>query len=75
VAAEGIRVNALRLGIIDTEMHDSSGIPNRVQMMRDVIPMKQEGTADELADAMMWLCSDHSSYVTGALIPIAGERC
>lgn len=75
VAAEGIRVNALRPGIIDTDIHDGSGIPNRVQMMREHIPMKREGTADEVADAIMWLCSDHASYVTGALVPVAGGRC
>lgn len=75
VAAEGIRVNAVRPGIIDTEIHDSSGIPDRVKMMRDQIPMKREGTADEVADAILWLCSEQSSYVTGAIIPVAGGRC
>lgn len=75
VAAEGIRVNAVRPGIIDTEIHDSSGIPGRVKMMRDQIPMKREGKADEVADAILWLCSDQSSYVTGAIIPVAGGRC
>jgi len=75
VAAEGIRVNAVRPGIIDTEIHDSSGIPGRVKMMRDVIPMKREGKAEEVADAIMWLCSDQSSYVTGSIIPVAGGRC
>lgn len=75
VAAEGVRVNAIRPGIIDTEIHDSSGIPGRVRMMRDAIPMKREGTADEVADAIMWLCSDQSSYVTGSIIPVAGGRC
>lgn len=75
VAAEGIRVNAVRPGIIDTEIHDSSGIPNRVKMMRDAIPMKREGSADEVADAILWLCSDQSSYVTGSIIPVAGGRC
>jgi len=75
VAAEGVRVNAVRPGIIDTEIHDSSGIPGRVKMMRDAIPMKREGTADEVADAIMWLCSDQSSYVTGSIIPVAGGRC
>ena len=66
VAAEGIRVNAVRPGIIDTEIHDSSGIPGRVQKMRDVIPMKREGKAEEVADVIMWLVSDQSSYVTGS---------
>ena len=75
VAAEGIRVNAIRPGIIDTEIHDSSGIKGRVQMMRNAIPMKREGTPEEVADAILWLCSDQSSYVTGTIIPVAGGRC
>jgi len=75
VAAEGIRVNAVRPGIIDTEIHDSSGIPGRVQKMRDVIPMKREGKAEEVADVIMWLVSDQSSYVTGSIVPVAGGRC
>ncbi|MFO1132407.1 MAG: SDR family oxidoreductase [Hyphomicrobiales bacterium] len=75
VAAEGVRVNAIRPGIIDTEIHDSSGIKGRVKLMRDAIPMKREGTADEVADAILWLCSDQSSYVTGSIIPVAGGRC
>lgn len=75
VAAEGVRVNAIRPGIIDTEMHDSSGLKGRVQMMRDAIPMKREGKAEEVADAILWLCSEQSSYVTGSIIPVAGGRC
>ena len=75
VAAEGIRVNAVRPGIIDTEIHDSSGIKGRVQMMRDQIPMKREGSAEEVADVILWLCSEQSSYVTGAIVPVAGGRC
>ena len=75
VAAEGIRVNAVRPGIIDTDIHDSSGIPGRVKMMRDVIPMKREGSADEVADAMMWLASDQSTYVAGTIVAVAGGRC
>ena len=75
VAAEGIRVNAVRPGIIDTEIHDSSGIPGRVKMMRDQIPMKREGKAEEVADVILWLCSDQSSYVTGSIVPVAGGRC
>ena len=75
VAAEGIRVNAVRPGIIDTEIHDSSGIPGRVKMMRDVIPMKREGTAEEVADAIVWLTSDQSTYVTGTIVTVAGGRC
>lgn len=75
VAAEGIRVNAVRPGIIDTEIHDSSGIVGRVKMMRDAIPMKREGSAEEVADAIVWLCSDQSTYVAGSIVTVAGGRC
>ena len=75
VAAEGIRVNAVRPGIIDTDIHDSSGIPGRVKMMRDQIPIKREGSADEVADVIAWLCSEQSSYVAGVIVPVAGGRC
>ena len=75
VAAEGIRVNAVRPGIIDTEIHDSSGILGRVKLMRDVIPMKREGQAEEVADVIMWLCSEQSSYVVGTIVAVAGGRC
>jgi NAD(P)-dependent dehydrogenase (short-subunit alcohol dehydrogenase family) len=75
VAAEGIRVNAVRPGIIDTDIHNSSGIPGRVKLMRDLIPIKREGSVDEVADVILWLCSEHSSYVAGAIVPVAGGRC
>ena len=75
VAAEGIRVNAVRPGIIDTEIHDSSGIPGRVKLMRDLIPIKREGSADEVADVIVWLCSEQSSYVVGTIVAVAGGRC
>ena len=75
VASEGIRVNAVRPGIIDTEIHDSSGIPGRVKLMRDLIPMKREGQAEEVADVIMWLVSGQSSYVTGTIVAVAGGRC
>jgi NAD(P)-dependent dehydrogenase (short-subunit alcohol dehydrogenase family) len=75
VAAEGIRVNAVRPGIIDTEIHHSSGIADRVKSLREVIPMKREGTAEEVADVILWLCSEQSSYVTGTTVAVAGGRC
>ncbi len=75
VAAEGIRVNAVRPGIIDTEIHDSIGIPNRIAMIRDTIPIKREGSAEEVANAIVWLASDQASYVTGAILNVAGGRC
>ncbi len=75
VAEEGIRVNAVRPGIIDTDIHASGGIPDRVAQMRGMVPMKREGTSREVADAIVWLASDSASYVTGAFINVAGGRC
>jgi len=75
VAGEGVRVNAVRPGIIDTEIHDSAGMPGRVQKMREQIPMKREGSADEVADVILYLCGPQSSYVTGTIVAVAGGRC
>jgi NAD(P)-dependent dehydrogenase (short-subunit alcohol dehydrogenase family) len=74
VAAEGIRVNAVRPGVIETEIHASGGEPGRVARIAPSLPMQRGGTADEVADAIMWLLSDESSYVTGALIDVTGGR-
>lgn len=74
VAAEGIRVNAVLPGIIDTEIHASGGEPGRVERIKDSIPMKRGGTAMEVANVILWLLSDEASYTTGALIDIAGGR-
>jgi NAD(P)-dependent dehydrogenase (short-subunit alcohol dehydrogenase family) len=74
VAGEGIRVNAVRPGIIDTEIHASAGLPDRVAQIRDSLPMKREGTAEEVARAIMWLLSDDASYTSGALLNVAGAR-
>lgn len=74
VAAEGIRVNAVRPGIIDTEIHASAGVPDRVEKLKDMIPMKRGGTAEEVAQTILWLLSDESSYVTGSLVDVAGGR-
>ena len=74
VAQEGIRVNAVRPGFIDTEMHASGGEPNRLERIRSTIPLKRPGTSDEVARAIMWLLSDQSSYCTGTFIDIAGGR-
>jgi NAD(P)-dependent dehydrogenase (short-subunit alcohol dehydrogenase family) len=74
VADEMIRVNAIRPGIIDTEIHLSGGDPGRVAEMRAQIPMKREGSAEEVANAVLWLLSDEASYVTGATIAVTGGR-
>ena len=74
VAAEGIRVNAVRPGIIDTEIHASGGEPGRIDRIKDALPMKRGGTAIEVANAILWLLSDEASYTSGALIDIAGAR-
>ena len=74
VAAEGIRVNAVRPGIVETEIHASGGQPDRIERLQAAIPMGRAGRPDEIADAVAWLCSDQASYVTGALLDIAGGR-
>ena len=74
VAAEGIRVNAVRPGIIDTDIHASSGEPGRVERLGPVVPMQRGGHADEVATAIMWLLSAEASYVTGSFIDVAGGR-
>jgi NAD(P)-dependent dehydrogenase (short-subunit alcohol dehydrogenase family) len=74
VAAEGVRVNAVRPGIIDTEIHASGGQPERAQAAASLIPMQRPGTADEVAAAIVWLLSDEARYTTGAIIDVSGGR-
>jgi NAD(P)-dependent dehydrogenase (short-subunit alcohol dehydrogenase family) len=74
VATEGIRVNAVRPGIIETEIHASGGIPDRVRQMAPLVPMQRAGSADEVARAIVWLLSDASSYTTGAILDVSGGR-
>lgn len=74
VAAEGIRVNAVRPGIIDTEIHAAGGEPERAAQLGPQTPMKRAGTAAEVAQAIVWLLSDASSYTTGAVIDVTGGR-
>lgn len=74
LAEDGIRVNAVRPGIIDTEIHASGGEPGRVERLKPMVPMKRAGTAQEVADAIAWLVSPKSSYATGALIDVSGGR-
>jgi NAD(P)-dependent dehydrogenase (short-subunit alcohol dehydrogenase family) len=74
VAAEGIRVNAVRPGFIYTEMHASGGEPDRVDRVKDAVPMKRGGSAEEVAQAILWLLSDEASFTTGSFIDVAGGR-
>jgi NAD(P)-dependent dehydrogenase (short-subunit alcohol dehydrogenase family) len=74
VASEGIRVNAVRPGIIDTDIHASGGEPERVAQMRGHLPMQREGTAMEVAEAIVWLASEKASYVTGTCLGVSGGR-
>jgi NAD(P)-dependent dehydrogenase (short-subunit alcohol dehydrogenase family) len=74
VATEGVRVNVVRPGIIDTEIHASGGQPGRAQALRHIIPMQREGQAEEVAHAILWLLSDEASYTTGAVVDVSGGR-
>lgn len=74
VADEGIRVNAVRPGLVETEIHASGGRPDRIERMAGVIPMQRAGRPEEIAEAIAWLCSDAASYVTGALLDVSGGR-
>ncbi|RVB09890.1 SDR family oxidoreductase, partial [Mesorhizobium sp. M7A.F.Ca.CA.004.07.1.1] len=74
VALEGIRVNAVRPGIIDTDIHASGGQPDRVERFRDLLPMKRAGTVAEVAGAVLYLLSDAASYTTGAILNVSGGR-
>jgi NAD(P)-dependent dehydrogenase (short-subunit alcohol dehydrogenase family) len=74
VAAEGVRVNGVRPGIIDTDIHASGGEPERAKLMAGAVPMQRAGSADEVAAAIVWLLSDGASYTTGATIDVAGGR-
>lgn len=74
VAAEGIRVNAVRPGLIYTEIHASGGEPGRVDRVKDGVPMKRGGDAIEVANAILWLLSEQASYTTGTFIDVTGGR-
>ncbi len=74
VATEGIRVNGVRPGIIDTDIHASGGLPNRVAQVAPQVPMQRGGTAGEVANAICWLLSDAASYITGTTIDVTGGR-
>ena len=74
VATEGVRVNAVRPGIIETDIHASGGQPDRAREMAPLVPMQRAGSAEEVAEAIVWLLSDAASYVTGSNIDVAGGR-
>lgn len=74
IASEGVRVVAVRPGLIDTEIHASGGEPDRAHRLAHNVPMKRVGTADEIADAIVWLMSNEASYVTGTIIDVSGGR-
>jgi NAD(P)-dependent dehydrogenase (short-subunit alcohol dehydrogenase family) len=74
VAAEGVRVNAVRPGLIETDIHSSGGLPNRVKDLQHLVPMQRGGTADEVAQSIVWLLSDAASYTTMSLIDVSGGR-
>lgn len=74
VAAEGVRVNAVRPGIIETDIHASGGIPERAKQMAPLVPMQRSGTAEEVAKAVVWLLSQESSYTTGSVLDVTGGR-
>ena len=74
VAEDGIRVNAVRPGVIETDIHASGGEPGRVERIKDTIPLKRGGKPEEVARSIMWLLSSESSYTTGALLEVSGGR-
>ena len=74
VAAEGIRVNAVRAGVIETDIHASGGEPRRVDRVKASVPMKRGGTAVEVAYAVLWLLSEKASYTTGSFVDVSGGR-
>ena len=74
VAAEGIRVNAVRPGLIETDIHASGGIPDRVRQLSHQVPMQRGGTAEEVAQAIVWLLSPQASYTTMSLMEVSGGR-
>lgn len=74
VATEGIRVNAVKPGLVDTEIHAANGEPGRLQRLMGTIPMNRAGQPHEIAEAVLWLLSPAASYVTGSILEIGGGR-
>jgi NAD(P)-dependent dehydrogenase (short-subunit alcohol dehydrogenase family) len=74
VAAEGIRVNAVRPGLVMTDIHAAGGEPGRVERMKATVPLGRGGMPEEVSNAILWLLSDEASFVTGAFIDVSGGR-
>jgi len=74
VAAEGVRVNAVSPGIVDTEIHASAGDPHRAKRMAATIPLGRAATANEVAETVVWLLSPAASYITGSIMEVGGGR-
>lgn len=74
VAGEGIRVTAVRPGLIFTDIHASGGQPDRVEQLQSTVPLGRGGQPEEVAEAILWLASDQASYVTGTVLDVAGGR-
>jgi NAD(P)-dependent dehydrogenase (short-subunit alcohol dehydrogenase family) len=74
LGSEGVRVNAVRPGLIETEIHASSGDPERARKLGATTPIGRAGKPEEIAEAIVWLLSDAASYVTGAILDVAGGR-
>jgi NAD(P)-dependent dehydrogenase (short-subunit alcohol dehydrogenase family) len=74
VATEGVRVNAVAVGLVDTDLHAAAGDPGRPERIRPTVPMRRSGTPEEVADAVVWLLSDAASYTTGTVLAVSGGR-
>jgi NAD(P)-dependent dehydrogenase (short-subunit alcohol dehydrogenase family) len=74
MATDGVRVNAVRPGVIETDIHASGGQPDRAARLAPMIPMQRPGRAEEIATAIVWLLSDEASYTTGAILEVTGGR-
>ncbi|MEQ8440652.1 MAG: SDR family oxidoreductase [Roseitalea porphyridii] len=74
VARAGVRVNAVAPGLIETDIHAAAGLPDRVERLKDAVPLGRGGTAEEVAECVCWLLSDAARYVTGAVLPVSGGR-